>query len=92
MTVRIRPFSGDEKIAEIISQRTGLSVIDVMSLALQAGLKAIEEDDYRMDLPIRFKVVGRGESPTTPEHNPDKGIKKAKPGRYDPGKAAGGNV
>jgi hypothetical protein len=56
-TVRIRPFEGDEETARIISERTGLSMIDVMSLALQAGLNAIKNDDYRLELPIQLKKV-----------------------------------
>lgn len=70
-TVRIRPFEGDVKIAQMIAERTGLALIDVMSIALQAGLKAIADDNYRLDLPLKVKVVPREEhGPTHPPDNP----------------------
>jgi len=56
-TVRIRPFEGDEQIAKMIAERTGLAMIDVMSFALQAGLRAIKENNYRFELPLEMKVV-----------------------------------
>jgi hypothetical protein len=78
-TIRIRPFEGDEKIAKMIAERTGLAVIDVMSLALQAGLKAIAENNYRFELPIELRVVPSAErqdalKASAPPDNPSESI------------------
>jgi hypothetical protein len=59
--VRIRPLKGDTEIAKTIAERTGLALIDVMTLALQAGLKAIEDNNYRFEVPIQLKVVPSSE-------------------------------
>lgn len=53
---RIRPYEGDMEIAQMISEKTGLEIIDVMSLALSAGLKAIRDNHYRVKLPLKLKI------------------------------------
>ena len=53
---KVRPFAGDIEIAREIAEKTGLARIDVMSLALSAGLKAIRANHYRMPLPLGFRV------------------------------------
>src|SRR4051794_35405948 len=54
---KIRPFEGDKEIAQKIADETGLDVVDVLSLALSAGLKAIEENDFKMPLPLKFQIA-----------------------------------
>ena len=63
---RIRPFAGDKEIAEKISDNTGLDVIVVMSFAMHAGLKALEENNYRMDMPFKFNLIPTPKSKEPP--------------------------
>ena len=54
---KVRPYEGDMEIARRIVEETGLELIQVLSLAMSAGLKAIQSNDYRMTLPLALEVV-----------------------------------
>lgn len=54
--VRIRPRPGDLERAERIAEATGLGVTDIMCFAMSAALKALKEDNCRMELPLEMRV------------------------------------
>lgn len=56
MPRKIRLFQSDEPDIKKISEKTGLSEVDILSLACAAGIQAIKENDYKINLPLKFKV------------------------------------
>lgn len=57
MPRKIRLLEADEPEIKKISSATGLSEVDILTLACSAGIKAIKDNDYKMNLPLQFKVA-----------------------------------
>lgn len=57
MPRKIRLLESDEPEIKRIAAATGLSEVDILTLACSAGIKAIKENDYKMNLPLQFKVT-----------------------------------
>jgi len=57
MPRKIRLLESDEPDIKKIADATGLSEVDIVSLAVSAGIKAIKANDYKMNLPLQFKVT-----------------------------------
>lgn len=56
MPRKIRLYEADEPDIKRIAEKTGLSEVDILSLACSAGVQAIKENDYKINLPLKFKV------------------------------------
>ncbi len=54
---KIRLLESDEPDIKKIAEVTKLSEVDIVSLAVSAGIRAIKENDYKMNLPLQFKVA-----------------------------------
>lgn len=54
---KIRLLESDGPDIKKIAEATGLSEVDIVSLAVSAGIKAIKENDYKLNLPLQFKVA-----------------------------------
>lgn len=70
-TLKLRPFLGDNEIAERISQAVGIDKNKIMAMALSAGLRAIKENGYRYEAPLALKVLYHGEAPSDPDARRD---------------------
>lgn len=67
-TTRVRPFKGDLELAQEIADFTGLPLIEVLSQAMSAGLKAIKQNGYVLPAPLTLQVIQsfKSESPALP--------------------------
>ena len=54
--VRLNIFEQDEPRLEEMCTRTGLNITAALSMILHAGLEALESEEYRVTLPIRFTL------------------------------------
>lgn len=53
---RLLIYEVDEPLLEKLCENTGLTTTDVLSKIVHAGLVALEENGYRMSLPLRFSL------------------------------------
>lgn len=59
---RLYILEDDEAALEKLCESTGLTSTMVMTLLVSAGLKAACENNYRLPLPLKFKIVQEVES------------------------------
>ena len=55
--VRVTILQDDEPRLEALTQSTGLAISAALTIILSAGLRALEETDYKLSLPLKMKVV-----------------------------------
>ena len=58
--VRLYILEDDEARLDKLSKTTGVNVTTIMTLIVSAGLKACELNNYRMPLPLQFRVEDTG--------------------------------
>lgn len=55
--VRLYIYEDDEPRLTQLQKRTGLTITSALSMVISAGLKALEKDEYRVTLPLKFRVT-----------------------------------
>ena len=56
--LRIRVCEADQKIITALSEDSGVSIADIATMILHAGARAIDENNGRLPLPLRFTIEG----------------------------------
>jgi hypothetical protein len=61
---RLYILEEDEPRLDELCKRTRLSITDALTMIVSAGLTALEENEYRVSLPLKFRVSEESEKLT----------------------------